>query len=225
MIAVNGELIAPTPATALQQLLAHTEAMGRRANSEDIPDLGFDGTSAAIAVLRQVYSQHTAEELDAFASELERLYLHGDTFQSHSAWHILWQAGADWEEDGIRYERSTEIFVRMYESFPDRTEPKAFSALHGIRITGGVDYVRNIFLTSDKPPQCTPFQWTHLAPGEEFKEVEVENPCPNKSTWCDAGYVLLTGAHDVGALYEEYDALCPVKVARDGTLLPVTTQD
>ena len=213
MVKVNGTWVAPTPEIALKRLLASAEAGLRKENGEDVSPLGFDGEDAAVAVLRQVYSQHTAIELDALASELERLYLYGDAFQSRRAWTVLTDAG--WElGDGIRYARAQSIFVRIYESYPVHTEDKAFEVLLAIMSTGGDAYIYQVFTTSKKPLPCTPF-W---APGIGRNDVGSGSPCPNEATWCDAGFLLLTHEHEGGPDHDEYNALCPLKVGRDGSM-------
>ena len=211
MVKVNGTWVAPTPEIALQRLLASAEADLRKDNGEDVSPLSFDGEDAAVAVLRQVYSRHTATELDALALELERLYRYGDEVQSHNAWMVLTDAGGELG-DGIRYARAASIFVKIYESFSVRTEPRAFEALLGVMYAGGDDYIHQVFKKSKKPLPCTPF-W---APGIESNDVNSGSICPNEATWCDAGYLLLTREHEGGPDHDEYNSLCPLKVGRDG---------
>ena len=170
---------APTPETALRDLLANAAAWDALGPGEDLPKNLPDADDAAIAVLRQVFEQRPAAELDAFASELGRLFRDGTKFQSIKAFRALTRAGSE-HGDGTRYAGAVEVFIRIYESFEDRSHPKAKDALRGIAYAEGWEYIRALYAASEKPPPCT-----------KFPQSPSDNPCPNVSTWCDAGKLLM----------------------------------
>lgn len=140
---------------------------------------------AAVVVLRQIYEERPAAELDAFAAALEELYLNGTEQEYRTARWALFSAGLE-GGSGTRYARAKDVLIRMYESIKDQPgHPKAIMTLSAIKGTGGIAYVRRILETSEKPPRCVlvpdPYRDPALPP---------ENVCPNKSTWCDAAAAL-----------------------------------
>ena len=207
-VLVNGEWQFPTPETALRDLLANAAARGALGPWEDLPEDTPDWRAAAVAVLRQVFNTRPAAELDAFANELGRLFRDGTKNQSHNAFQALTDAGSEHEDDGTRYAGAMDLFIRIYESYEVRTHRTADKALFGIFLTGGVDYVRHVFETSEKPPAC---QRRPTRPG--FSEPE--NPCPNVSTWCVAGRLLMIFLSE-GPHPDEYYPLCERAIKIDG---------
>ncbi len=98
-----------------------------------------------------------------------------------------------------------DVFIRIYESFEDRTQPKARSALYGVFHTGGVDYVRALFEASEQPPPCTPYCGAVVRREGEWPPA---NPCrPNYSTWCEAGALLMRNT-DEGPDPAVWEPLC-----------------
>ena len=153
------------------------------------------GQLAAAAVLRKQFDTRPATELDAFVGDLLRLMRDGTKWQETKASIVLTSAAASFENAdlGNPYTRAKDVFVRLYESFEDRTSQKVSRALYGVFNTGGVDYVRDLFKASEKPPPC--FQpHSTLPPG--VAPPPEEEWCPNKSVWCQAGNVLLYGGRD-----------------------------
>ena len=178
------------------------------AYGERTPEGTPDGEAAAVAVLRQVFNTRSAAELDAFADELGRLLRDGTEYQSYNAFWALRAAGSELRDDGIRYAGAMDLSIRIYESYEVRTHRIGRRALFGIFLTGGVDYVRHVFETSEKPPAC---QRRPTRPG--FSEPE--NPCPNVSTWCVAGRLLMIFLSE-GPHPDEYYPLCERAIKIDG---------
>ncbi|MCY4158156.1 MAG: hypothetical protein OXE92_09385 [Bacteroidetes bacterium] len=180
----DGQWVAPTPERALELIMADT-----------------DGTEdPAEAVLLQVYDVLPADELDAFAEELGRIVRDGNYIQSMRAGLALLIASKD-HGRGIPYTKSTKILIRMYESLEDPAHPKARKLLSDVYDTGGQDYVRNLFNSSEKPPECEICGGMAIRGGCK----DVENPCPNVGTWCQAGEVLVNAGEDRP---EEWEELC-----------------
>ena len=103
--------------------------MALRLLTGDDPDRGYKGVSAATAILKQVFEPQTAAELDAFAEELGRIFRDGTEDQSRKAWFALVNASCGL--DGTLYGGSAAVFERVYESFEDRSHPRAQKARHG----------------------------------------------------------------------------------------------
>lgn len=188
MVMEAGEWRAPTPATALRALLDDAD-IGRR--------------DAAIAVLRQRFGTFSTAELDAFADDLARVMRDGTDQQATEAHMALISASRAYvsPERGVPYAGATRAFVRLYESYDDSLARKADRALHGVFVTGGVEYVRRLFEASEQPPPC---QYPHEVPEGEMPE----NPCPNVCTWCQAGGVLMKNRADGAPAEDLWTALC-----------------
>ncbi len=172
----DGEWQKPTPAAALRAFEAD-------------PNGADDSDKPILAVLRQRYQAFTDEELNALAENLVVMIREGTPEQADNAFDVLLFSGRRQfaPSEDTPYAGAKDIFIRLYESGLDRrSEGKGFSitwksALQGVYSAGGYDYVRNLFGASELPPPC---QYQLRRP--------VENPCPNKGTWCDAGLILLS---------------------------------
>ena len=116
-VMVDGVWRAPSIEMALRLLMA------------DDPDQYYYAKSAAVAILKQVFEPQTAAELDAFAEELGRIFRDGTEEQSRKAWFTLVNASCGL--DGTLYGGSAAVFERVYESFEDRSHPRAQKARHG----------------------------------------------------------------------------------------------
>ena len=209
-VLVNGEWQFPTPETALRDLLANAAVWDALDPGEGTPGGTPDWRAAAVAVLRQVFNTRPAAELDAFANELGRLLRDGTKNQSRNAFRALRNAASELRDDGTRYAGAVDIFIRIYESYEVRTHTRAEKALRGVLYAGGVDYVRQVFEASEKPPAC---QRRSNQPG--FPEPE--NPCPNVTTWCSAGRTLMT--IEEGPHPDVFFPLCELaKRGKDGGL-------
>ena len=185
MLKENGVWKNPTPEAALHAIMT----------------LKTGGTRAAEAILRQEFEIRPPAELDAFAAELARIMVNGTNAESASAKMALIFAAKDFES-GTPYAGAVDVFIRIYESFENRTHRRAAAALRGVFKTGGEDYVRNLFNSSEQPPPCTQC-------GSFVDCSEVENPCPNVCTWCVAGDILRHT--DDGPDYKVWSDLCARK--------------
>ncbi|WP_419167091.1 hypothetical protein [Candidatus Palauibacter sp.] len=187
MLLKEGVWQAPTPAAALQALRERPQS--------------FESVNAAIAVLRQKFESRPLAELDAFAEDLTQLMREDAGSSSINAAAALRRAGMAMagNQEGIPYEGANDAFVRLYESYDDRTSDGADIALFEVFQTGGRDYVRELFASGEEPPPCSsPVPVTDMAgkpvldEGGEMILTEPENPCPNVTTWCQAGQLLLS---------------------------------
>ena len=177
MLLVEGVWQIPTPATALRAFVEHENP---------------DADRAAVAVLRQVFNTRPAAELDAFAAELRRLVLEGTSAQSFRAQLALVFAAADsYGGGGTPYAGAVDVFIRVYESLQSRADPRAYGVLGGVFVTGGAEYVRNLFKASEQPSK--PCFQPHTP---EVEPPPKEEWCPNLSAWCQAGRVLLYYGRD-----------------------------
>ena len=182
----GGEWHVPTTEKALELMML------------DIDDGGTG--EPAEAILRQAFETMPAAELDAFAEELGRIVRYGARYQSNRAGMVLVMASKDLSH-GTPYTRSAEILISVYESFEDRMHPRAFRVLHSVYSSGGKDYVRDLFNGSKKPPECQDCGGT-----AKLSCNNVENPCPNVGTWCQAASVL--SLYDEGPSTDEWARLC-----------------
>lgn len=209
MVMESGEWRLPTPATALRAMEMFV--------LEEPTTSYLRGRDAVRAVLRQQYEPHGDRELDAFASELVRLIREGNETQAYAAYSALTDAALEFDgapEEGVPYLRAVDAFIGLYESYDDRLGPEADRALHGVAQTGGFDYLRNLFESSEQPPACQwPSQTAVEYPDGEWRfqtREELENPCPNVCVWCQAG-VLLVIYTDDGPDEELWSRLCEYK--------------
>ncbi|WP_423927476.1 hypothetical protein [Candidatus Palauibacter sp.] len=187
MIMEEGEWRVPTPVTALRAL---RESPG-----------SADAVSAAIAVLRQKFESRPIAELDAFAEELAQLMREDSGATAIGAGSIPHRAGMVMKDasEGVPYTGAKDAFVRLYESYDDRTSRGADMALFEVFRTGGEDYVRELFDASEERPPCSSPVPVTDAVGRPVLDsdgrmilTEPENPCPNATTWCQAGLLLLS---------------------------------
>ena len=184
----NGGWVNPTPETALDALKTQTT----------------DRTKPAVAVLRQTFEPHSKAGLDALADELGRIIRTGTNAEAYMASQVLRQASELLYGGGVPYARSADVFISVFESFEDRNQPRAIRALHGAFHSGGEEYVRKLFTSSKQPPACK------LCGGTSGIDCEaVENPCPNKGPWCQAGGILARNdAKGNGPSLEVWSDLC-----------------
>ena len=223
MLMERGAWQAPNPTTALRALMEQTPGSTAAVERQ--------GHHAAVAVLRQSFEQRSAAELDEFAGELLRLMREGTWWQQTDA-RIALLAAADEHGAGVRYARAVDAFVKLYESFTDKTSKEAKAALGGVFDAGGVEQVREVFETSEQPQACVLTQRKRPlldpegnarenANGEVMYEPLPANRCPNPpSTWCNAGFLLLYG-DETGSLrgapdQDRYRRLCEWGVTISG---------
>ena len=179
MILENGVLKAPTPESAMRKLMDSTDFLG--------PETSLEIEYALVAVLLQIFEPRSRAELDAFAAELGRIFAEERGWPGSYAGVALRAAGR------------SDVFIRIYESiedYPRLDDPSAI--LNAVKGSGGLDYVRQIFADSEKPPPCS----SDPPPLPDLNW----NWCPNVGPWCDAGgnLVGLPG----GPTMEEWEALC-----------------
>jgi hypothetical protein len=212
MVLESGEWKAPTPATALR---AMEMLVVEESTTSYLRDLR--ASDAVRAVLRQRYDTHSDTELDAFAGELVRLIREGNEVQVYAAYYALTDAALEFDgapEEGVPYPGAVDAFIGLYESYEDRLGPEADRALHGVAQTGGFDYIRNLFESSEQPPACQwPAQTAVEYPDGEWRfqtREELENPCPNVCVWCQAGDLLVIYTND-GPDEELWSRLCEYK--------------
>ena len=211
MVMEGGEWKAPTPATALRAVEMLTVEM---LQVEETATNHIRASDAALAVLRQRYNTYTPAELGAFAGELVRLIREGNEAHVHTAYSILTRAAAEYDgepERGVAYPGVVDALIGLYESYEDRLGREGDYALHAVFQAGGVDYVRNLYESSEQPPEC---QWPSQAaveyPDGEWRfqtREELENPCPNVCLWCQAGRLLVIYTDD-GPDEELWSRLC-----------------
>ena len=228
---INGVWQSPTPATALRDLLVYTAAL-EAADGGDLPkDFPGSGTGAAEAVLRQMFDVRSAAELDAFAAELVRVIREGTRLQAHIAYTALRRSGSQYG-DGTRYAGAADILIGLYEESVElRAQGKEESLplgpvspgmyLRGVFSVGGADYVRNLFKTSQKPPACTPRHvWYGWYVGDDRPDPDdrPDDLCPNVSTWCDAGKILIEEGE--GPHPDEWSKHCDPSITyKDGFMI------
>lgn len=185
MVLDQDEWRAPTPVTALREL--------QNGVASDVVGM-LNSREAAVAVLRQTFDNRPTMALDAFARNLVTLIREGPEHQAHAAHMVLLEAGAVYDDDGdddrgVPYPGAADVFIGLYESYADRVSTEAEKALYGVFHTGGAQYVRDLFEASEQPPEC---QYPSQSDRLEGQRVEdIKNPCPNRSTWCTAGGLLV----------------------------------
>ena len=203
MIKDNGAWKNPTPETALRALM-----------EGDVSERAY-GSYAALAVLRQRFDTRPAAELDAFADELARSVIEGTNEQSYSARGVLTLASMDFG-DGTPYAGAVDVLIRVYELLQGRDHRKVKSALFDVFDAGGVDFVKNVFGSSDPPKEaCKPCGGTTMV---DCKDVA--NQCPYESAWCDAGKLLAMNT-DEGPAPEDVLPVCFGSIEEDGVWLHV----
>ena len=173
---------APTPESALRGLKNLT-------STSDNPRPTIE---AAESVLRQVYHSYSEAELDAFARELEQLILDEVEPQASNAARALAYA-SDPEGSGTPYTKATDVFIRIYERY--RANPsmhdKAYSALLDVKYANGMDYVIDLYRSTEQPEK--PCFDTVLTRQPDVVVPPEDEWCMNvreKSEWCRAADVL-----------------------------------
>ncbi|WP_420441985.1 hypothetical protein [Candidatus Palauibacter sp.] len=214
MVLESGEWQAPTPPSALRAVEMLTVEMLDA--SETASNHVWAG-DAARAVLRQRYNTHSTAELDAFAADLIRLIREGNETQVHTAYSVLTRSALEFDdapEEGVAYPGAVDAFIGLYKSYEDRLGREADRALHAVAQTGGFDYIRDLYESSEQPPECQwPAQRAIEYPDGEWRfqtREELENPCPNVCLWCQAGALLVIYTDD-GPDEELWSRLCEYK--------------
>lgn len=182
MVLDQNEWRTPTPVTALREL--------QNAVASDVGGV-LNGQQATVAVLRQTFDNRSTMTLDAFAHDLVTLVREGPEHQAHAAYMALIQAGTVYDDPdrGVPYSGAADAFIGLYESYVDRVSTEAEKALYGVFHTGGVEYVRDLFGASEQPPECQYPSQSERPDGQRGENLT--NPCPNRSTWCMAGGLLV----------------------------------
>lgn len=214
MVLESGEWQTPTPASALRAVeLLEVEML----EVEETATNHVRAADAGIALLRQKYDTRSFAELDAFADELVRLIREGNETQVYTAYSVLTRSALEFDdapEEGVAYRGAVDAFVGLYESYEDRLGREADRALHAVAQTGGFDYIRRLYESSEQPPECQwPAQQAIEYPDGEWRfqtREELENPCPNVCLWCQAGALLVIYTDD-GPDEELWSRLCEYK--------------
>lgn len=166
----------PTPATAMDALFRPADGpQGRE--------------QPAVAVLRQKFRTHAESELSAMVDELVRIMLAADarewSEEERYAGVVLDLAAAP-DGEGTPSASARDGLIRIYETWYERGNAfEARVALQNVYYID-VEYVRALFESSTKPEPCTP----HLVSVVGAPRGPPDNPCPDVSTWCDAGRLL-----------------------------------
>ena len=177
MVLDEGMWQAPTPAAALRALMTPEELVRRRRREP------------AVAVLRQIFEERPASELDAFADALVRVMLEGNVQQEMIAGGVLLSA-LEPGGNGTPYAGAVDALIRVYEALDEGFGPKARRILFDISLAGNVGYIADLFAAAEMPPVCEyPRQISIVG---EPPPPPVDNPCPNEGVWCDAGLILLS---------------------------------
>jgi len=179
MVLVEGEWQAPTPEGALRVLL------DPRMQSDPVAQI-----EPTTAVLRQVYESYTSGELDVVEEQLVDLILNGNEAQRKAA-RLALTVAADLEHDdpGIPYAGSRDAFIRVFDALHEQEYDRARDYLADIAWVGGIDYIRDLFETSEQPMPC--FQPNTAGPGDPMPPESEWYPIVRKELWCDAGQHLL----------------------------------
>ena len=207
MVMEAGEWRAPVPETVLRVM--------REVAEGDHPAT-LAGREAAIAVLRQTFEARSPEELAVFARDLAAIIRDGPPWQAFSAYTALIGAAATTYnmERGPAYAGAVDAFIWLYESYADPIARDAEGALRGVFHTGGIQYVRDLYDASERPPDCQyPSQTMIEGPDGTMvweTEEDLANPCPNRSTWCTSGGILTMNT-DEGPDLEDWEWLCSRK--------------
>lgn len=198
----------PSPASVLNMIrsLEETDVSG-----------GVDANHQAVAVLRQTLGRRAPAELDAFARDLVDLIRESPAWRARAAYSALFASATVYEDSpdrGRPYAGAVDAFIVLYESYNDPTGREATSALYGVFHTGGIQYVRDLYDASERPPDCQyPSQTMIEGPDGTMvweTEEDLANPCPNKSTWCSSGGLLAMNT-DEGPDLEDWEWLCTRK--------------
>ncbi len=177
MIMESGEWKVPTPETAMRMLLESD---------------GSESTFWAVAaVLNQTHKSYSSAELDAFATEVGRIFVEGEDWQRINAADALRVAG--------RYD----VIIEIYESRePGSNRPATgvlFNMLGGHE-GHGLDYLRKVLSNSEKPEICNENPRSGIIyPELKFCELQ-------EGLWCKAGFELI--GFPGGPTQEDWDKRC-----------------
>ena len=176
MIMERGEWKAPTPETAMSKLL------------------DADGSEetfwAVAAVLNQTYKSYSPTELDAFATEVGRIFVEGDDWPASDAAMALRIAD--------RYD----IIIEIYESREPGSNRPSTSGLFNMLRTGeeGRDYLRKVLSNSEKPQICNENPRSGIIyPELKFCDLQ-------EGLWCKAGFELI--GYPGGPTWDDWDKRC-----------------
>ncbi|MDE2796592.1 MAG: hypothetical protein OXL34_17390 [Gemmatimonadota bacterium] len=184
MVLDGGEVRTPTPALAMKALLEPSTQHQRP-------------HAPAVAVLRQRYELRSAVELDAMVENLVRLVLGSDRDASLRAQLALMGAGQE-AGHGTRHPGAISGLIRAYETArasEHHANPNLILAT--VFYAGEEGYVVELLETSERPAPCVP-----------SGDADTTNPCPNRSSWCDAAMVLHDRRHEAAPPAGVVDRLC-----------------
>ncbi len=173
----NGEWKAPTPETAMRRLL----------DSEG----PYTSARAVAAVLNQTYKSYSPAGLDAFATEVGRVFVDGEGWQAMNAGEALAMAG--------RYD----VIIEIYESRePGSNSPSTVVLFNMLRRSGenGIDYLRAVLSNSEEPQICNENPRSGIIyPELKFCELQ-------EGLWCKAGFELV--GFPGGPTQDDWDKRC-----------------
>ncbi len=177
MIMENGEWKAPTPESAMHRLLESD---------------GSEPTFWAVAaVLNQTHKSYSSAELDAFATEVGRIFVEGDFWQSINA------------ADALRVADRDDIIIEIYESREPGSNSPSTSALFnmlGGHEGNGLDYLRTVLSNSEEPQICNENPRSGIIyPELKFCELQ-------RGLWCEAGSELI--GFPGGPTQDDWDKRC-----------------
>ena len=102
------------------------------------------------------------------------------------------------------------FFIQLYETIEDYPKERGFTPLlllHNIGGSGGVEYVRNVFSTSEKPPVCMDWpEFLECLEVNSYVHKEEVFLCPSETPWCWAGAEIIDARG--GPTYEQWHARC-----------------
>jgi hypothetical protein len=191
----EGELRPPTPALAMQALLG--------------PRQGYnDPNDPAIVVLRQTYEPRSAAELDVLVAEIAQIAFEGEGNSRTYARDAL-RAAAHEEGRGTPFRGALSALIRLHDRALERADGSADEYLFDLYFAGseGEAYVVSVFEQTPIPPRCMP---TGRVERDGFVAMGISpnNPCPNESSWCDAGVILHDFQHAAAPDDELLDERC-----------------
>ena len=99
----------------------------------------------------------------------------------------------------------SDVFIRIYEnieSYPEELALSPSQLLNATMWADDIEYVRNVFNSAQKPPECVDLKDLEAAGLTRWDHNG--NACPNESPWCDAGQNLI--GNTGGPTFEEWEA-------------------
>lgn len=198
MIFKDGAWRAPTEDEAMQMLMALSNNYDAGPiESGELRRVRY----TLYAVIRQGLESQPSINLDAFVRDLFQIWLKETGWRMEIVHSALRTAGISMYHDGSPYLGVANELIRIYESIDDYPTLSANDVLLMLAECGdiypeciGINYVRNVFNSTPKPPVCS------------RTDIGADNPCPNISPWCDAGKFLIEKPG--GPEKEEWEALC-----------------